>query len=175
MSVDLGLLVGELTAAGLPVNGGGLLALTASTAGYTASTFYTRAEGIIRVQWSSFPPTGPQDTQAAAVVAAHGGPRVKRTLFAIRADIAALTASQKTNAWAALIAGSPPLWSQDAGPNAAALATIQMLGASVTLSAADVLEAKTRAAAFYVQDNVKWLVNPVFDPTIAIAGDMPAP
>jgi hypothetical protein len=63
------------------------------------------------------------------------------------------------------------LWSQDAGPNAAALATIQMLGASVTLSAADVLEAKIRAAAFYVQDNPLWLVNPVFSVTINIPGD----
>lgn len=101
--------------------------------------------------------------------------RVPRTLFAIRADIAALSAAQKTAVWNALIAGTPPLWATDSGANAAALAVLQMLGASLTLSAADVLEAKTRAAAMYAQDVPLFLVNPAFAPTVNIPGDVLAP
>ena len=97
--------------------------------------------------------------------------RKLRTLIDIRADVAALSTAQKNAAWTNFTSGSPPLWSTDAGPNAAALATLQMLGASSNLAAADILEAKIRAVAMYVQDNVNYLVNPSFDATINVPGD----
>lgn len=97
--------------------------------------------------------------------------RKPRTLLAIRNDISNLTGTQKTNIWNNFISGSPPLWATDAGPNAAALAVLQLMGASVTLSAADVLEAKIRAVAMYCQDNPNYLVTPSFDNTINVPGD----
>jgi hypothetical protein len=97
--------------------------------------------------------------------------RVPRTLYAIRADLVALSTANKNAVWAALIAGTPPLWATASGPNAAALAAIQLFGASATLSAADVLEAKLRAAAMYAQDQPNWLVNPAFAPTVNVPGD----
>lgn len=73
--------------------------------------------------------------------------------------------------WSDITSGSPPKWSTDSGPNAAAIAVLTLLGASAALSAADVLEAKLRGVAMYCADNPAYLVNPVFDPTINIAGD----
>jgi len=96
--------------------------------------------------------------------------RKPRTLYAIRADIAGLTNAQKSAAWTDLTGGTPPKWSQDAGPNAAALAVLQMIGASGTLGAADVAEAKLRAAAFYLADNPTWLRSL----GIPVDGDEPA-
>lgn len=109
------------------------------------------------------------EAAAAQIIAA--GIRRPRTLYAIRADLAALSAANKNAVWSALTAGTPPLWAADAGPNAAALLALQMLGASATLSAAAATEAKLRAAAMYCQDNPSWLVNPPFGSGISIPGD----
>lgn len=100
--------------------------------------------------------------------------KISRTLIAIRADLASLTNTQKNNIWTDITSGSPPKWSTDAGSNAAALAVLTLLGASSTLSAADVLEAKLRGVAMYCQDNPTYLVNPSFDPTINVPGDQVA-
>lgn len=101
-------------------------------------------------------------------------PKKRRSLLAIRADLVALSGAQKTAVWADITSGSPPKWSLDDGINAGAIAVLTLLGASGTLSAADVLEAKLRGVAMYCQDKPNYLVSPAFDPTISIPGDEPA-
>ncbi|HYE00295.1 MAG TPA: hypothetical protein VEH84_12990 [Alphaproteobacteria bacterium] len=120
--------------------------------------------------WRAFLEWNQQQAQPLSLADVAPTARKPRALYAIRADIAALTNSQKTAAWNDLTGGTPPKWSQDAGPNAAALAVLQLLGASGTLGAADVLEAKTRAAAMYLQDNPGWLRSL----GIPVDGDEPA-
>lgn len=178
MSIDIALLYQELLAAGLPVTGCAVLPLGSDTSGYSNATFYTRAEGIVKVDWIpvNFPPTAPQDALAAAIVAAHGGPRVKRTLLAIIADLTALTSGQKIAIGNDLFTGPPAnKWQGNAGPNAAAMFTLYFQTQTGGMSPADKALAKLYAAAMYTQDNPKYLVNPSFDPSINIPGDQPAP
>jgi hypothetical protein len=138
--------------------------------GPMATDFATYAEFAAAWRGTSAVPTLAElETAWATYLTAHPEFGLsKRSLLAIRADIVALTNAQKTAIWTALTTGSPPRWSTDVGPNAAALAVIQMLGSSGSLSAADVLEAKIRAATFYAQDNPAFLVHPSFDPTINV-------
>lgn len=179
MSVDINILYTELVAAGLPVSGDALLPAGANTSGYTNATFYVRAEGIVKVDWAILPLVGSaNDLQAAAIVAAHGGKRKPRSLWDIRADLVLLTLSQKGAIWSDLNSGSPPKWTQDFGPEDGALSAHQLLGASLTLPAADVLESKIRVAMLYVRDNPTYLVNQTFGGTVAainVPGDAPAP
>jgi hypothetical protein len=122
--------------------------------------------------------TPAQRTQGDALAASWDmGARVPRTMLAVRNDLAALTAAQKNAVWADLNSGTPPKWSTDAGPNAAALGAYQLIGSSATLSAADVLEAKLRGVAAYCLDNPLYLVNPTFagGAGINVPGDQPAP
>lgn len=109
------------------------------------------------------------------IVAAHDGrTRHPRTLFAIRADLNALSAGQKTAVWSDLSGGSPPKWALDAGRNAAAIAAIEWAATvPAGITAAERTEARLRLAAMYVQDNPAYLVNPAFDPTINVPGDEP--
>lgn len=93
-----------------------------------------------------------------------------RSLLSLIADLNALSASKKNAIWTDISSGSPPKWSTDTGPNAAAIAVLQLLATS-GLSAADVLTAKVRGVAMYVQDNPKYLVNPSFDTSINVPGD----
>lgn len=118
------------------------------------------------VDYSGAPPT------AQEVLAFLAGRR-PRTLLAIRADLLALSASQRAAVWAAFTSGSPPLFATDAGPNAAAVYCLWVLGKSGSLPAADVNEARVGAVAMYAQDNPGWLVNPAFDPSISVPGDEP--
>ncbi|HYD99851.1 MAG TPA: hypothetical protein VEH84_10740 [Alphaproteobacteria bacterium] len=132
------------------------------------AVFAPRDEG--NADWRAFAQWNQQQAEPLSLADAAPAGRVPRPLYAIRADVAALANAQKTAAWNDLTSGSPPKWALDAGPNAAALAVLQMLGASVALSAADVLEAKTRAAAMYLQDNPGWLRSL----GIPVDGDEPA-
>ena len=50
------------------------------------------------------------------------------------------------------------------------MAVLQLLGTLGTLNAADILTAKIRDVAMYVQDNPGYLANPAFDPTINVPG-----
>jgi hypothetical protein len=88
MSINIGLLTTEIIAAGLPITGIAVLPLVADTDGYgPTSTFYTRAEGKVRVDWVSVP-TGPQDAIAAAIVAAFDASQAAQDA----ADLAAVRA-----------------------------------------------------------------------------------
>lgn len=60
----------ELKAAGLPIDGVSLVAVSSNDSGPT--TYYVRVEGLVRVCWPA-PPTAAQDSTAASIVAAHDG------------------------------------------------------------------------------------------------------
>lgn len=105
-----------------------------------------------------------------------------RTMYAIAADIFALTGTlptpangtQKANIIADLFTGNLATggqkWQQDAGLNAAALsavyAAITASNGLATFNAAQQLI----MAAMYVQDNPNYLVHPSFDSTINVPG-----
>ena len=101
---------------------------------------------------------------------AYQSPPAKRTLLAIVADLNALTGAQKNAVWTDITSGSPPKWSTDAGPNAAAIAVLHAVATMTGLSNADLLIVKIRGVAMYVQDNPGYLVNPAFDPSINVPG-----
>jgi hypothetical protein len=154
---DLGKLQQECIAAGLPVayiNGG-----TIPTDVYVVT---------------SRPLTPGEVTILDGVVAAHDGrPRKKRLLYDILTDYNALTGTQRTKTWADVTKGTPPLWATDAGPNAASVFSLNW---SATQGGAPAQQdiAKAYLISAYVQDNPKYLVNPAFDPTINLPGDMVA-
>ena len=85
----------ELKAAGLPITGSAVHKLndTRPRSNWPAtSTWYTRPDAIIRIDWPASP-TAAQNSQAASTVAAHGGPTVnddlERMIFQPK-DIAAI-------------------------------------------------------------------------------------
>lgn len=116
---------------------------------------------------------------ALATIAAQQGPRVGRLLYAIGTSIAALSTSQWTNVDNAFFAGSipasPPAWLLHAGPNIAALGAIYVLAVTGAYTQTSLTKAqKIGVMAMICQDSVNTLVNPVFDPSIVVAGDQPA-
>jgi hypothetical protein len=118
--------------------------------------------------WIDYVPPEPTATQ---VQAQANPPRNLVPLLTLITQLNALTTAQKTNIWNDLTSGSPPKWELDAGPNASAIAVLQFIATlTPSLSATDLLNAKVRGVAMYVQDNPTYLVNPVFDPTINIPG-----
>lgn len=118
-------------------------------------------------------------TTLDGLVAAHDGrPRKTRRLYDIYTDLnpaapsPKITAAQLNTVWTDLTSGTPPKLSLDVGMNAASIFVMHFLGATVAgLTTAEKNEAKRRAIAFYCQDNVNYLVNPAFDPSINIPGD----
>lgn len=70
MAISRDRLYAALTAAGLPVVGGALVAARHAVSGY--ATWHDRPEGMLRLDWSS-QPTPQQEAQANAVVQAHDG------------------------------------------------------------------------------------------------------
>ena len=158
--VDTSGLMGQLRASGLPV-----------TDVQTSGAF----PGQVIVVCST-DLTANQSTQLNTTVAAWDPrPRVKRSLFAIYTDLTALTATQQTNVWNDLSSGSPAKYLLDAGADAAAIIVLDWVVRKAGATGAALTDAKLRAAAMYVQDNVTYLVNPVFDATINVPGDMVAP
>ncbi|MDE2097179.1 MAG: hypothetical protein KGL39_08025 [Patescibacteria group bacterium] len=97
--------------------------------------------------------------------------RVPRTLPAIYADLVALTAAQKTNAWADLSSGTPAKYLDDNGTEPGAIAVLDWAVRFSGLGTAAVTDAKMRIAAIYCRDNPLYLVKPAFDPTINVPGD----
>jgi hypothetical protein len=110
---------------------------------------------------------------------------VPRTMYAIAADIFALTGSlptpaagtQKANIIADLFSGSlatgSQKWQKDPGPNAPSLAAVYAaITASNGLATFNAAQ-QLIMAAIYVVDNPNYLVNPSFDPTISINGLAP--
>lgn len=104
-------------------------------------------------------------------VVAYLTPKVRRSLLDIITDLNALAPTQKNNVWNDLTIGPPAnKWQSDSGINAAAIAVLQFLATTGTLNATDLLNAKIRGVAMYVQDNPGYLVRPAFDLTINIPG-----
>lgn len=174
-----------LQAASIVVNGvSGPYAAEGADTG--TSSWHTKGGQWIRVDWPSAP-TAPQIAAADVVIqATTWQARIPRTMFAIAADIFALPgvlgppATLKklaviTDLFTGSVAAGAQKWQQDAGPNAASLSAVY---ASVTaangLSTFNVPQ-QLIMAAMYVQDNPRYLVNPVFDVTINIPGDQVAP
>jgi len=119
--------------------------------------------------------TQPEQTTLGDVVAAHDGrPRKARPLYAIRADVQALSVGQFNNVWndlSAAAAPAPRKYLLDAGPNAAAIFCFDWCVYTSGGTAAQIKAAQLSLTAEYVQDNVKYLVHPPFDTSINIPGD----
>jgi len=166
---DIAQLQAEIVAAGLP-NPQGIMG-SGSTGPGTHPT-------DIRIMYADAL-TALQKTQLDGVVAAHvpEGPRVPRPLYAIRADLQALSTTQFSNVWQDLSAAASPAprkYLLDEGPNAAAIFALDWSVYTSGGTAAQVRAAQLSLTAEYVQDNPKYLVRPPFDSSINIPGDMPA-
>lgn len=90
-----------------------------------------------------------------------------KSLYALGTAIAALTTAQQNNIWADLFGGTPPKYQSDVGPNAAAIGAVYLC---TTTPGVFTAPQKIGIAAFYVQDNPGYLIQPSFDPTINISG-----
>lgn len=99
--------------------------------------------------------------------------RRRRRLYDIWQQLNGLTAGQQNNIWTNITSGTPPLWATDAGSNAAGIMALHWSATNSGATAANLNDAKRRLVAMYCQDNVKYLVNPTFDPTINVPGDEP--
>ena len=97
---------------------------------------------------------------------------IRRTPAAIYSAINALTSTQKTNIWTDFTSGNPQKWATDDGPKAGAIGIgfgiVQNLAGAMT--ATQKTDMQVRAVTAYVLDNVQYLINPTFDPTISVAG-----
>ena len=111
----------------------------------------------------------------AAAEALNPAPRRARRLIDIRADLNALSPAQKNAIWTDLNAGSPPRYALDTGPHAGALFVLQYVATVTALLAAEINEAKLRAATLYVADVPHYLERPAFDPSINVSGSEPIP
>lgn len=98
--------------------------------------------------------------------------RIARSYFSIYNDIVALTNSQKTNIWDDLTSGSPIKLSQNTGPNSGFVFLLWRIASNASLPAATITDMKIAAATYYVQDNPRYLITPLFDATINIPGDV---
>lgn len=97
--------------------------------------------------------------------------RKQRPLYAIYADLQALTAAQKTAVWSDLSSGTPKKYLTDAGPNAAAIGALDWAASDSGATGASLTAARMRITAAYCQDNPSYLVHPSFDATINVPGD----
>lgn len=110
------------------------------------------------------------DSGDSGVLAYLAPAKKARSMYAIAANVFALTSVQKANVIADLFGGTPPKYQQDLGPNAAAISAIY---ASLTNAAGVAVFNQVQQliiVAMYTQGNPTYLVTPSFDPTINIAG-----
>jgi hypothetical protein len=129
--------------------------------------------GEVAPWWVTYKPeaTPAQIAEGDAIAAAFDGlPRRYRNMFAVYADVAALTLGQKGKVWQNLGVGGDKLYYHDMGPNVAAIMVLDLLVWSAGLTQAASDEAKLRLIAQYVQDNAYYLDGPTWDPTIAVLG-----
>lgn len=97
--------------------------------------------------------------------------RRPRPLYAIHADVKALSVAQSQAVAGDLFGGNPPKVDTDTGPNAPDLLVIKILRQTGSLSAADKRLTEQAAMAIYALDNPNYLVHPPFDPSINVPGD----
>lgn len=100
-----------------------------------------------------------------------GADRSPRRLLDIYNAIVALNNTQKTNIWSDLTSGTPMKISTDTGPNATSIFLLWRIASNASLPTTTITDMRITAAAYYVQDNPYYLVNPTFDLTINIPGD----
>lgn len=101
--------------------------------------------------------------------------RQRRSVRLIKDEIAALSAGNQSAVWTDLSSGTPAKILATAGQNNADIMTMEFIIRRAGLSGAALTEARQLAAAFYVQDNPRYLNNPPFAPAIMIHGDEPLP
>ena len=161
---DVGRLATEITAAGLP------LAAEAGVMGPDA------ADNVRVTTTRALTPS--EKTTLDNVVAAHDGrPRRLRPLWAIRADVQALSAAQWTNVWNDLSAAAPPVprkYLSDYGVNAGPIFVFDWSLYVTGPTAAQQKAGQISLVAMYCQDRPNYLVNPPFAPLVSIPGDEPA-
>lgn len=104
--------------------------------------------------------------------------RVARTVLAIYNDLVALSGPQKTNIWNYLTGVSPvaspsPLTQDNRAGGLTVFALWRRVVNETGLTAAQIVDIKTQAAAIYAYDFPSAFVTPTWDATINIAGDQP--
>ena len=123
-----------------------------------------------------YPPgaTDAQKAQGDAIAAAWPTNDWRtRPLYAIRADVQALSVGQMNNVWGDLSAAAgavPRKYLGDPGPNAAALFVFDHVLYVIGGTAAQVKAAQISITAEYVQDNPYYLVQPAFDSSVNVWG-----
>ena len=113
-----------------------------------------------------------------AALAAHDGrARRLRPLWAIRADVQALSVGQFSNVWndlSAPVSGGPPRkYLSDYGTNAGTIFVYDHVIYVVQGTAAQVKAGQISLCSCYCQDNVTYLVKPPWDTSINVPGDEP--
>lgn len=157
-NVDLAKLWQETLAAGLPVdsvNGGAL---------GSAEVYVNTARDLTPAELLTLDD----------VVRRHDGrQRRPRPLLTIYTEIASLSPTDRLAIGNDLF-GASAKWSLDVGANRGSIFVLYML-TQLGLTTGQTNVAKQGAAAMYVQDNPKYLVNPAFLPGVNIPGDEPIP
>lgn len=135
----------------------------------------TWADGSTDVPLATLPTTFDPWTYDAAnklAVAAHRKPL---PLYTIYTNLKALTVAQQTAIWNDISSGVPAKYLLDTGPNTAAIAALDWSVTDSGAMGAALTAARFRIVTCYVQDVPKYLVNPIFAPTVNVPGDQPAP
>jgi hypothetical protein len=175
-----GMMDEALRAAGIPIDGVSILNTTGTASGYPPEWhLVSRPDGlVVRIDYRP-EATPPQVTQGDDIVRTLDVTLMRaRPLWAIRADIAALSAAQWTNIWTDLYAAAPPVprkYLADYGPNASAIYVFDWSLYVSGPTAAQQKAGQISLAALYTQDNPAYLKHPPFDSTINISGDEPVP
>lgn len=140
-----------------------------------SDTIVRNSDGVrIAIDWPDAAAQTAYLSTATTVIQAHDGtPRRPRPLYAIYADLNALSNAKKTAVWNDLSSGTPKKYLAGSGDNAAAIGALDWAVTDSGASGAALTAARLRIAAAYVQDYPGYLVNPGFDPSIAVSGDEP--
>jgi hypothetical protein len=170
MSSRVADLANLLTGAGLPVSQVSFRpnpSKVSTSAGYT--TAQTADSVTVGVDWSAAPTGGQVSSSVAIINAFSAAARKPRLLIDILTDMNALAAGQKANVNTNVFTTRPYPFETDSGPNAGAILAIVANAGSV---AALTTQQKIGIAALYCQDVPKFFVNPSWDTTINVLGDM---
>lgn len=167
----------ELVAAGVPIsivnNGLQVNPDARRQIGELSNLVVRESDGVsVAIDWPDAQTRTTYLATATTVIQAHNGtPRRPRPLYAIYADLSALTNAKKTAIWNDLSSGTPKKYLAGDGPNTAAIGSLDWAVSDSGATGAALTAARLRIAAAYVQDNPTYLVNPSFDNSILIYGD----
>lgn len=116
----------------------------------------------------------PDGTTEAQILDAYANARKPRPLYAIYADLQALSGPNKTAIWSDLSSGTPKKYLVGVGGNVAAIAALDWAASDSGATGNALTAARLRIAAMYCQDVPGYLVNPPFGTGINVTGDEPA-